>query len=148
MSRDTAIQVETWTFSEIQHYLLYSPHHQPNLLQTYILFEMLRRQLLRQTRAICNPESLLHQTRSSSFSQLRQHTTPRHPSAFPQRIWQRYQSTEATKESTDPNAVAPDQPPQDTSKASEIPAENPLQKDLDAKSKEVIALKVYHARQS
>ena len=31
------------------------------------------------------------------------------------------------------------------SKGSEIPAENPLQKDLDAKSKEVITLKVCHA---
>lgn len=111
----------------------------------YIPVKMLRRQLLRQSRAICNPGTILHQKQSLSFSQFRQHTTPRHSSAFPPRIWQRYQSTEVTKEGTDPNPVAPGQTPQDTNKASEPTAENPLQKDLDAKSKEVITLKVCYA---
>lgn len=104
---------------------------------------MLRRQLLRQSRFLANPEFLLPRTQSSSFSQLRQHTTPRYASTFPPRIWQRRQSTEATKESTDSQSVAPGETPQDTSKA-ETPAENLLQKDLDAKTKEVVALKVWH----
>ena len=103
---------------------------------------MFRRQLQRQSRALRNPETLLPRTRPSSSFPLPQHNTPRYSLAFPPRIWQRHQSTEATKASTDPNSAASSENAQDASTAAETPAENPLQKDLDAKNKELIALKV------
>ena len=103
----------------------------PCLFILQIIITMFKRSLFRQQRAVAQSLSRTAQSQRSGYSSFA--ATPLRTSpAITQRLGRRWQSTEAEKKADD--AAKPD----DAAKTEE----DPVKKELEAKSKEVIDLKV------